>query len=273
MRAGESSGSLDAVFCQLAETLEKNRKIHQKILSVVLYPLILLFMAVVILGVLIGFVIPKFQLLFQQLLHRSTLPPLTQFIVDSGSFIKSNYGWIITLMVCVLLVITGINATRTGRLVLRRSLAFFPVLGMLIKTAALARFTRALSSLLQSGVPILQALEIAGNVITHSPLRKGIHQLIADLQHGISFTRSLEALPCFPPLVTSMVEVGENTGRLAEVLGQIAQRYEEETDLAGMRLARLIEPVLVIGLAFVVGIIVLALFQPIVSLIQNMSGG
>src|SRR5580765_5092533 len=233
------------------------------------YPAAVMFVAVAILTILMVFVVPKFKLIFQDMLEGKPLPGFTQLILGISDVIANNA--LATLGVVILLVIAFKLFLRTkfGRKLFDRVKLHFPVLGPVISKVAIARFTRTLGTLISSGVPILQALNIvretSGNVIVAAAVA-AVHDSVKE---GETITAPLEASNVFPPMVISMVDVGEQTGALPEMLMKIADNYDDEVDNAVSAMTSLLEPLMIVFLAVVVGSIVIALFLPLITLIEN----
>ncbi len=268
--AGEAGGVLDLVLERLARFLERSDRINGRIQAAMIYPVIILVVASGILSGLMVFVVPKFQLIFSGVLKGQPLPPLTQLVVGVGDFFQHHFFWAIGLL--VLTALSGRQARRTpqGTRIVDWMLIKAPVTGELFLKAAIARFTRTFGALLTSGVPILEALEItrttSGNVHVADAL-KVVH---ARVKGGGMVAPALEASAVFPPLVTSLIGVGEETGALAEMLGRIADIYDEEVDNAVTALTAIIEPIMIVLMALVVGVIVIALFLPMVGIVQHL---
>lgn len=271
IKAGEAGGMLDAVLERLARFQEKSIQLRGKITAAMVYPVIVLAVAVGILAGLLVFVVPKFKQIFADLLKGAPLPPLTQAVLAASEVVKHHY--LVTLACAISLVIGYrlLRRTPAGAKWLASGMIRLPLFGELFLKAVIVRFGRTLGTLLSSGVPILSALLITrdtcGNVRIAGAIA-GVHDRVKE---GAPVARPLEEAGVFPPMVTSMVEVGEHTGQLPEMLGKVADIYEEEVDNAVAGLSSLIEPVLILFLALVVGTIVIALFLPIIRIVQLMT--
>lgn len=268
--AGEAGGVLDLVLERLARFLERNDRIKSRIKAAMTYPAIILIIASGILLGLVVFVVPKFQLIFSGVLRGQPLPPLTLMVLSMGNILHHHLAAATGLL--LLAGLAGRQARRTprGARLADWALIKSPVFGELMLKAAIARFTRTFGTLLASGVPILDALEIArvtsGNVHVSEAL-KGVH---ARVKGGGMVAPALEASAIFPHLVTSMFGVGEETGALSDMLGRIADIYDDEVDQAVVALTAIIEPVMIVFMALVVGLIVLALLLPMVGIMQHL---
>ena len=271
VKAGELGGVLEVVLKRLAEFSEKAQKIKGKVKAALFYPIAVLIVATGIMILLMVFVVPKFKEVFAGM--NMTLPWFTTFVLGISEMIKDHI--LETLGVAVVVVIIFlliINKTKLGRLLWDKFKLKMPALGPVISKVAISRFTRTLGTLVSSGVPILQALtivkETAGNVVISNAIVK-VHESVKE---GETITAPLEASGVFPPMVVSMVDVGEQTGAMPEMLLKIADNYDEEVDNAVSAMTSLLEPIMIVFLAVVVGSIVIAMFLPLISMISNMSG-
>ena len=270
VRAGEAGGVLDVVLNRLARFMEKAERIKGRIRAALIYPIVILCVTVVILGVLMTYVVPKFEDIYRDQLRGAPLPFLTQFVLDLANFIKDN---ILAPFIAIALVVIGyrlLKKTRYGAHAVDWLAIHIPKLGDLTMKAAIARFSRTLGTLLSSGVPILQSLLITRDTSGNSILVDAINYVHDRVKEGESVAIPLEQTRVFPNMVTSMIDVGEETGELNEMLGRVADTYEEEVDNAVAGLTSIIEPILIVFLAGVVGTIVVALFLPIKDLIQRL---
>lgn len=273
VKAGELGGVLELVLLRLAEFQEKAQRIKNKVVAAMFYPIIVLFIAIAILAFLLVFIVPKFQAIFDDMLGGKPLPALTQFVIGASNLVKDNIvlliGGIIVAVVAYKLAARTEKGTRTMDLIRLRA----PLFGDLTRKSAISRFSRTLGTLVTSGVPILQALmitrETAGNVVIADSITR-VHDAVKE---GESIVAPLEASGVFPPMVISMIDVGEETGQLPEMLLKIAEVYDDEVDNAVQGLTALLEPIMIVLLAVIVGTIVVALFMPLISIISNLQGG
>jgi type IV pilus assembly protein PilC len=272
VKAGEAGGVLGTVLDRLAKFMEKAEKIKGKVKAAMTYPLIIMVVAVLIVSALMVFVIPKFEEIFAGLLKGTPLPLLTQFVLAVSNFMKNHIFATLGIVAFVFFGFKFAAKTKSGKQTLDWVQINIPAFGPLFLKAAVGRFTRTLGTLLSSGVPILQALVItrdtSGNVHIASALNK-VHDRVKE---GEGVGKPLEATKIFPTMVTSMVEVGEETGALPEMLTRIADTYDEEVDNAVTSITSIIEPIMIVFMAVVVGTIVIALFLPLVKIIQTLSG-
>jgi type IV pilus assembly protein PilC len=268
VRAGEAGGMVPAALVRLAQFQEKSLQVRSKVKAAMAYPLIVLGVAATILIALLVFVVPKFQQIFADMLKGAPLPALTQAVLMVSEVVR-QHSWSVASGTA--LVIVGFQVLRRSTVGLRfwdRLAVHLPVFGGLILRAIVARFTRTLGTLLASGVPILPALLIARDACANARIGEAVQEVHDRDKAGASVAAILNATGVFPAMVASMVEVGEHAGQLPEMLHRIADIYEGEVDDAVTGLSALIEPILILLLALVVGTIVIALFLPIVRIVQ-----
>lgn len=268
IRAGEAGGMLDTVLDRLARFQEKSLHLRGKLITAMVYPVIVLAVAVAILAGLLVFVVPKFQQIFADLLKGAPLPPLTQAVLNVSDLVRHNTLVTIGVVVAAWIAFRFFRRTPAGALLTDTLVVKLPLFGDLILKAIIARFGRTLGTLLSSGVPILPALLITRDTCGNARVAGAITEVHDRVKEGSPVARPLEATAVFPPMVTSMIEVGEHSGQLPEMLNKVADIYDEEVDNAVAGLSALIEPVLILFLALVVGTIVIALFLPIIRIVQ-----
>jgi len=271
VRAGEAGGVMDTVLDRLSVFKEKAVKIRSKVTSAMVYPAIISVVAGGIMAVLMVFVVPKFQEVFFTMLKGKPLPWLTSVVVAVANLMRENL-----LGVMLTLAVGGtafwlFKRSRFGTRILHWIVLRVPVLGDLLLKAAIARFTRTFGTLLASGVPILQALTITRETSGNVHLADAISVVHDRVKEGDNVAKPLEATKIFPGMVTSMIEVGEETGALPDMLTRIADNYDEEVDNAVAALTSIIEPVMIVFMAVGVGIIVIAMFLPMIELIKSLS--
>jgi len=279
-KAGEAGGVLDQALTRLAEFLEKAERIKNKVKSAMTYPMVVLVVAFLITGFLMVKVIPQFEKVFQDLMEGKQLPPLTMAVMGfSKMFVSDAFGiswlpmWLFVIAGIVVLVflIKALCKTKHGRLAFDHLKLRIPGIGQLLRKSSIARSTRTLGTLMQSGVPVLQALDIvrdtSGNQVVANAYQ-GVHDSVKE---GESMTPPMERSKIFPPMVISMVDVGEETGALPDMLGRIANTYDDEVDNAVEALTSVIEPVMIVFLAVIVGTIVIAMFMPLVAIIEGLT--
>ena len=275
VEAGETGGVLDLILQRLATLIEKMVKLKRSIVSASIYPAAVIFVAIAAVAVIMVVVIPQFEQIFLGLLGPGEALPLPTRIVMSISGFLAGWGGLIAL---VIMIAAGVGIkyyykTEKGHYQIDALILKVPVFGSLIRKVAVARFARILSTLLSSGVPILQSLEItaktAGNVIVEEAILK----IRAGVERGESFIEPLQQTDVFPHMVGQMVGVGEQTGALDAMLGKIADFYEEEVDTAIADILAMIEPMLIAFLGVTIGSIVISMYLPLFTLIGKLSGG
>ncbi len=273
VKAGELGGVMELVLVRLADFQEKAQKLKNKVVSAMFYPVIVLIIAIAIMAFLLVYIVPKFEQIFADMLGGKPLPALTEFVIGTSRFVQGNFLLIAGAVVLFIIAYSLIARTEKGRAIIDAILLRLPLFGDLIKKSAISRFSRTLGTLVTSGVPILQALNItrdtAGNVV----LANSIQNVHDSVKEGESIVTPLEKSGVFPPMVVSMIDVGEETGQLPEMLLKIADVYDDEVDNTVAGLTSLLEPIMIVFLAVVVGTIVIALFLPLISIISGLQGG
>jgi len=274
VKAGELGGVLEIVLNRLAEYQEKAQKLKNKIVSAMVYPIIVMFIAVGILVFLMIFIVPQFEAMFED--TGDDLPMISQLVFGLSGFmlarplIVPNVVFIFILIGFFVFFFNLWGRTKTGRGVIDIAKLRLPVFGDLQRKSAVSRFARTLGTLVTSGVPILQALNItrdtAGNVVISEAIEK-VHEAVKE---GESIVTPLQASGVFPNMVISMVDVGEETGQLPEMLLKVADVYDDEVDNSVTALTSILEPIMIVILALVVGSVVFALFLPLIKMISTM---
>jgi type IV pilus assembly protein PilC len=269
-KAGELGGVLEVVLTRLAEFQEKAQKIKNKVVAAMVYPLIVLVLAVGVMTFLLVFIVPRFEAIFHDMLGDKPLPAITIFVISVSSFVENHWAILVGGFAAVVIGYKVIARTRGGRNVLDRIKLRVPLFGDLIRKTAISRFSRTLGTLVTSGVPILQALTITRETAGNSVIARAISQVHDSVKEGESIKLPLETSGAFPPMVISMIDVGEETGQLPEMLLKIAEVYDDEVDNSVAALTSLLEPIMIVFLALVVGTIVIALFMPLISIISGL---
>jgi len=269
VKAGELGGVLEVVLNRLSEFMEKAQKIKGKVVAAMFYPIAVLCVATVILTILMVYVIPKFKEVFAGMLDNAQLPAFTRLVLGISDVIKDHFVYTIAGVGVFVVLFMLFIRTKFGRHAFDKLKLKMPVIGPVISKVAISRFTRTLGTLVSSGVPILQALtivkETAGNVVVGNAVAS-VHESVKE---GETITAPLEASGVFPPMVISMVDVGEQTGALPEMLLKIADNYDDEVDNAVSAMTSLLEPIMIVFLAVIVGSIVIAMFLPLIYLMNN----
>ena len=272
VKAGEAGGVLEVVLNRLAEFAEKAQKIKNKVKGAMIYPSVVLLAAIGITAFLLTTVIPKFKQVFSDILGDAALPAVTEFVMGVSDFVQNNGLQIAAGVGALIVIYKVIGHTKGGAYFLDVMRLKVPVTGTLVKRTAVSQVTRTLGTLLASGVPILQALQIVRDTAGNRVIANALQTVHDAVKEGESMTDPLAASGVFPPMVVSMVQVGEETGALADMLTRIANTYDDEVDNAVAGLTAAIEPALIIFLAVVVGTIVIAMFLPMIKIISSVSG-
>lgn len=267
IRAAELTGALDETLERLAFYFEKQLKTRQKIVSAMTYPAILLFVAVVVVILLLWLVVPTFVDLFES--SGSELPAITQLVLNMSAWVQS-YGWTVPVAIIALVVIFPfLNKNVAFRYVKDYIKLRIPVFGTVLQKYAIAQMTRTLSSLMSTSVPTLQALDTVNNILGNEVLGRVLKQSYKDVEEGESMAKAMEAHWTFPPLVTQMLRVGETTGALDDMLARIADFYEDEVDAVTDQLKSLIEPIMILFLAVIVGFIAASIMVPMFKMFET----
>jgi len=275
VKAGELGGVLELVLQRLAEYQEKANKLKNKIVSAMVYPVIVMFIAVAILVFLMLFIVPKFKDMFAEV-GNEDLPLISKIVFGFSEFMLARPLFVPNAVFLFILAGVGVflfnlwGATKGGRNAIDNLKLKLPVFGDIQRKSAVSRFSRTLGTLVTSGVPILQALNItretAGNVV----ISAAIDKVYEAVKEGESIVTPLQATSVFPAMVISMVDVGEETGQLPEMLLKVAEVYDDEVDNAVTALTSILEPIMIVILALVVGAVVFALFLPLIKIISTM---
>jgi type IV pilus assembly protein PilC len=255
---------------RLAEFQEKAQKVKNKVVAAMVYPIIVLCLAIAIMSFLLVFIVPKFETIFHDMLGDRPLPAVTLFVIAVSDFMQHHWAVLLGAIVVILASYKFAARTRAGCAMIDRIKLRAPLFGDLIRKTSISRFSRTLGTLVTSGVPILQALNITRETAGNTVIARAISQVHDSVKEGESIVLPLEASGAFPPMVISMIDVGEETGQLPEMLLKIAEVYDDEVDNSVAALTSLLEPIMIVLLALVVGTIVIALFMPLISIISGL---
>lgn len=266
VRAGESSGMLDDILERLADYLEKTSALQRKVKSSLVYPALVVSMAIVITSILVFKVVPTFKNIFDTL--GGELPLLTRMLIAFSNSARRGLPFLLGGLFLFGSIFTRVVRTEKGRMKLDKTMLRLPIIGVLLRKVAIARFARTLSTLVKSGVPILNSLEIVAKTSGNKVIEVAVNQVRTNIREGENIAEPLTRSGVFPPMVTRMVAVGEQTGELEKMLSKIADFYEEQVDVAVSSLTSLIEPIIIVFLGVVVGGIVAAMFLPIFKITQ-----
>ncbi|MFC1584477.1 type II secretion system F family protein [Fibrobacterota bacterium] len=264
IKAGESGGILDSILSRLAEYLEKAEKLARKIRGAMMYPLFVLIVAVAVIIVMLLKVVPTFAEMFVS--FGGELPGPTKAVMGLSSFLQSYFY--------IILLITGGGAvfvyrfykTEKGRFQVDRLLLKLPLLGDLIRKSSVARFTKTLGTLLGSGIPIIEALRVTSKTAGNRVLEMGIMKALESIKGGQTIAEPLKETGIFPPMVLQMIAVGEKTGKLSEMLDKVSEFYSDEVDSAVDTLTSMIEPVMIVVMGGIIGVILIAMYLPMFSM-------
>jgi len=275
VEAGEAGGILDLILQRLSTFIEKLVKLKRDVMSAMIYPAAVVGMAIAAIAVIMVVVIPQFQQIFLGLLGPGEQLPLpTRIVVGISDFLAGWGGLVILVTIIgIVVAIKFYRKTPGGRKTIDRIMLKVPIIGDILRKVAVARFSRTLSTLLSSGVPILQSLEITAKTSGNMIIEEAILKVRAGVERGESFVEPLKATAVFPHMVAQMIGIGEQTGALDAMLGKIADFYEQEVDAAIANLLTLMEPLLIGFLGVTIGSIVIAMYMPLFTLIGKLSGG
>jgi type IV pilus assembly protein PilC len=267
VQAGEASGMLDNVLDRVADQIEKETKLKRRVKGAMVYPTVVFTFACLVLTAMLMFIVPIFAKIFTEL--HGQLPLLTRIVLDASNLLRSR--WYIIFPLIGLMVWGGLRYKRTesGRQKWDRFKLNIPVkIGEVVLKVTMARLLRTLATLVAAGVDIIKALEIAGSTAGNWVVEKALMEARIKVQEGIPIAEPLTADPTFPPMVSQMVRIGEETGELEQMLSKIADFYEDEVDSAIQSLTSIIEPLMMIGVGFMVGIIIISMYLPMFKLMQ-----
>lgn len=267
IKAGEASGSMEETLDRLAIQYEKQHRTKQKIQSALAYPMAVAIVAVVVVIFLLVSVVPTFVSMFEG--FGAQLPAITLFVLNSSIFMQEYWYIVILFFVAVFSTFYALRKNKQTKYYLDVVALRMPIFGSMIQKAVLARMTRTLSSLFSSSVPILQSLLIVEKIVENEVVAKVIANSRVSLENGLSLTEPMKKHWAFPPLVTQMIAIGEETGSLDEMLGKVADFYEEEVENSTDRLKSLIEPLMIVLLAGIVGTIVIAIIVPMFDIFNH----
>ena len=266
VRAGEATGNVDVVLRRLADYLQAQRALRRKIVSAMTYPAMMVAIGVIVVSILMAVVVPKITGMLTD--QGKTLPAPTQVLIFISDLFK-DWWWAGALGVAAIsFTIERIYRTDKGRMFIDKNMLRVPIIGDLLRKQAVSRFTRTLSTLLQSGVPAVQSLEITRTVVGNRVLADATEHIRVKILEGTDISTPLKATGVFPPVVAYMVAIGEQSGELEQMLDRVAISYDEEIDIATERMTSVIEPIMIVVLALIVGYIVISIVLPILQIGQ-----
>jgi len=266
VRAGEMGGILDTILNRLAGYIEKRVKLARQVRGAMVYPVAIFCVAIIVVVVMLAWVIPSFKGMFAEFGGEDSLPALTQIVIASSEGFLNNIHWIILGVGALVFSVTYVYRQPAGKHFFHRTLLVLPILGPVMRKISVARFTRTLGTLLSAGVPILDSLDVvkksAGNVVVEN----AIQETSDKIREGRTMAEPLMETNVFPPMVVQMIGVGEQTGALDTMLNKIADFYEDEVDVAVAALTSLLEPLMMVFIGGIVGVILISMYLPIFSI-------
>jgi type IV pilus assembly protein PilC len=269
VRAGEAGGALEVILQRLADFKEKAQSLKRKVIGAMVYPCVVIFVAVAILTFIMVAIIPKFKKIFDE--FGMKLPQATQILIDTSMWF-ADYWWVLPLFpIGFYLLIKLIRLSRAGNYALDRCVLWIPIMGKIIEKTIVARTMRTLGTLVASGVPILEALSIVRETANNAVFEKCFQRVYESIREGETIAEPLRESRLVDAMVTNMVEVGEETGDLDTMLYKIADFYDEEVDTLVKSLISLLEPLMIVVLGFIIGAIVISLFLPLIKLLEGLS--
>jgi len=261
IKAGEIGGALEQVLERLALFAEKSQALKSKVMSALYYPVIVMVIASIIVGIVLVYVVPRFQEFWDQ--AGAELPGPTQLLVSASMIIREKAPAVLLVILAIIILYRNINNTDRGKLALDSLKLKLPVFGSLLQKAAVARFARTFGTLLDTGVPILQSLVIVKDTSGNEVIARAMMDIHSSIREGETVSEPMRQHPVFPPLVVHMIAVGEETGAIDQMLVKVAEAYEREVDSTVEGLTSLLEPLLIVMLGVIIGFIVIALYLPL----------
>ncbi len=259
--AGETGGVLDTVLDRLARHLEKAARLKSRVKSALIYPAVIVTVALAVIAIILIFVIPTFEEMFAD--FGGALPAPTQFVIGLSNFVKENILWILGGLLLLGLAGRMFYRWERGKMLVDEWILFLPIFGPLLRKAAVARFSRTMSTMISSGVPILSALDIVSRTAGNKAVERGVQEAKQSITEGEGLSEPLGETGIFPPMVVHMISIGEATGALDSMMEKIADFYDDEVDVAVDTLTSLLEPVMIVFLGVIVGGLVISMYLPI----------
>lgn len=266
VRAGEASGNLDRVLAKLADYLQEQHRLRARIMAALTYPIIMVIIGMIVVSVLLGFVVPKILDVLQKEGRGEALPLPTEILIGISGLVQ-HYWWLgLAGLGGLFLAYKATVKSGGGRLWIDTTKLGLPIFGNLLRKSAIARFATTLATLLESGLPILDALNVVKRVVGNALLSQTIDQVREKVVEGADIATPLKASKVFPPVVGYMISVGEESGQLEDLLKRVAESYDEEVEIAAQKMTSLLEPLMIVVMAVVVGFIVMAILLPILQM-------
>ena len=271
VRAGEAAGAMETILGRLAGFMEKTARLAGKVKSAMIYPSVVISIALLVTTGLMIFIVPSFTKIFTELLEGDPLPGITQFLIDVSEWMKTRWYFLVAAPFVIIVLLKLTYKNKYGKYGLDWVLYYMPILGPIVSKTAIARFSRTLGTLMAAGVPVLHALIIVRDTSGNELVAQAVMKVHDAVKEGEGISKPLNKCKIFPQMVISMIEVGEETGRMPEMLDKVANTYDEEVDNAVNALTSLLEPIMIVVLAVIVGTIVIGLFAPLATIIQKLS--
>jgi type IV pilus assembly protein PilC len=270
VEAGEAGGILDVILNRLSAYIEKILKLKKKVKSALVYPAVVTSVAVVVTAVILIFVIPVFEKLFSEV--GQALPAPTRFVIGLSRFVSSNFIYMIIGVVGLVFLLRRIHGTGKGKYLIDGLMLRLPIFGLLIRKVAVAKFSRTFGTMVSSGVPILEAMEIVAKSAGNKVVEKAVYKARASIAQGKTISEPLEESGVFPPMVTQMIGVGEASGELDTMLNKIADFYDDDVDAAVSTLTSMMEPLMMVVLGGIIGGLVVSMYLPIFKMGEAITG-
>ncbi|MDX2037384.1 MAG: type II secretion system F family protein [Isosphaeraceae bacterium] len=270
IKAGEAGGALEAILQRLADFKEKAQTLKRRIKSAMVYPVVVITVAVAIVGFILYFIIPKFEAIFKD--FGVDLPGMTIFLIKASHFVVKYFYVVLLSPLFIWILIKLIYRNKTGAYILDRILLMIPVMGTIVEKATVSRTMRTFGTLVQSGVPILESLNIVRDTAGNMVYERAFARIYDSIREGETIAQPLRESRVVDDIVVNMIDVGEETGDLDTMLNKIADNYDEEVETAVESLVSLLEPIMIVVLGGIIGFIVIALFLPLITLISKLSG-
>ncbi|WP_312833127.1 type II secretion system F family protein [Sedimentibacter saalensis] len=267
VEAGEVSGNLDTIMLRMAEHFEKENKTENKVKSALVYPAVLAFVSVAVVIFMLVFILPTFTAMFEG--SGTALPALTQMLIDLSNSMQTYWYIYMAVVIAIVLGISTYMKTKEGSRFFDSMKLRLPVVKKTSAMLATSRFTRTLSTLLSSGIPLIQAMEVVARVVNNSIIEERLLSGIESIRKGVSLSRTVKDIGIFPPMVESMIRIGEESGSLDDMLYKTADFYDEEAEASIQRLTSLIEPLMIVFMGFSIGFIVIAMYLPMFDMMKT----
>jgi type IV pilus assembly protein PilC len=270
IKAGEAGGALEAILQRLADFKEKAQSLKRRIKSAMVYPVVVITVAVAIVGFILYFIIPKFEAIFKD--FGVDLPGMTKFLIAASHFVVQYFYVVLMAPLFIWIFIKLLYRNKTGAYICDRILLLIPVMGSIVEKSTVARTMRTLGTLVQSGVPILESLNIVKETAGNAVFERAFQRIYESIREGETIAQPLREARIVDDIVVNMIDVGEETGDLDTMLNKIADNYDEEVETAVESLVSLLEPIMIVVLGGIIGFIVIALFLPLITLISKLAG-